>query len=82
MKQNLEASLSALIMSIASSAAISMGMTPDTDGNLQKDPMMARFHLDLLKILEEKTKNNLTSEEKKLLTQLITDLQLKYVELK
>jgi hypothetical protein len=40
---------------------------------------MARFNIDLLLVLQEKTKNNLTSDEASFLENIISDLQLKYV---
>ena len=66
--QNLQASFSTLVLSIGSSAALSLGLTPNTEtGKIEKDLPMARFNIDLLKILQEKTKNNITEEEDQLL---------------
>lgn len=70
---------SALVMSIASSAVISLGLAPDEGGNLQKDLSTARFNIDLLSMLKSKTKGNLAADEEQLLTQLIQDLQTKFV---
>jgi hypothetical protein len=42
---------------------------------------MARFNIDLLEVLQTKTKNNLLKEEGDFLNNLIADLRLKYVEL-
>ncbi len=80
MSDSIQASFSTLIMSIASSSAVAMGLAPSENGQMNSDPLMARFHIDLLKILELKTQNNLTAEEKKLLQQILMDLQMKYVE--
>ncbi|HPI41683.1 MAG TPA: DUF1844 domain-containing protein [Pseudobdellovibrionaceae bacterium] len=80
-QQNLEASFSALVMSIASSAAMALGLAPSPEGELKKDKVMARFYIDLLKTLENKTQKNLTEEEHKLLQNILTDLQLKYVDI-
>jgi len=78
---NLEASFSTLIMSIGSSAAISLGLSPDpSTGKTAVNKEVARFNIDLLKVLNEKTKNNLSSEEAAFLTHILADLQLKYVE--
>lgn len=82
MSEKLEASFSMLIMSIASSAVMAMGLAPDPQsGESQKDKNMARFNIDLLQILQEKTKNNLTQDEKQFLESLISDLQMKYVQM-
>lgn len=79
----LEASLSTLILSIASSAAMSLGLAPQpgTD-KVEKNLELARFNIDLLLVLKEKTNNNLTDEEKRFLESVISDLQMKYVQAK
>lgn len=80
MAEKMEASLSVLIMSIASSALMSMGLAPsDESGRVSKDKNMARFNIDLLLVLKEKTKGNLSSDESQFLDNLITDLQMKFV---
>lgn len=84
-KQNgppMEASFSMIIMSIASSAAMSMGLTPNQDNKIDIDKSMARFNIDLLSVLKEKTKNNLTKEEQGLIDHIVQDLQMKFVQLK
>lgn len=82
MPEKMEASFSILTMSIASSAAMAMGLAPDPQGGtITKDKNMARFNIDLLLMLQEKTKNNLTAEEQKFLENLISDLQIKFVQL-
>lgn len=80
--QKMEASLSMLIMSIASSAVMAMGLAPNPQsGEVTKDKNMARFNIDLLLVLQEKTKGNLTSDEEKFLENLVNDLQMKYVSI-
>ncbi len=77
------ASFSMLVMSVASSAAMALGLTPDPQtGATEIDKEMARFNIDLLLVLQEKTKNNLSKEETELLGHLLNDLQLKFVQLK
>jgi hypothetical protein len=77
----LEANFSTLILSIASSAAMSMGLAPNPNSNkTEKDLKMAQFNIDLLALLKEKTKNNLNKEEEVFLTHVISDLQLKFVQ--
>lgn len=80
--QKMEASFSMLIMSIASSAVMAMGLAPNPQsGEVAKDKNMARFNIDLLLVLKEKTKGNLTSDEVKFLEHLISDLQMKFVSI-
>lgn len=82
-EQKLEASFSLLIMSIASNAMMAMGLTPDPQtGKTESDRNMARFNIDLLSVLKEKTKGNLTPDEVGLLDHILQDLQMKFVQLK
>ncbi len=81
-QNKLEANFSMLVMSIASSAAINLGLSPDPASGVNEiNKPMAQFHIDLLIVLKEKTKGQLTNEESKLLESLISDLQLKFVNL-
>ncbi|MBO9666473.1 MAG: DUF1844 domain-containing protein [Bdellovibrio sp.] len=82
MQQKMEASLSVLIMSLASSAVMAMGLAPDpATGKTSKDKEMARFNIDLLVVLQEKTKGNVTKDEAQFLENLISDLQMKFVSI-
>ncbi len=81
--EKLEATFSMLTMSIASSAIMSMGLTPNpSTGKLETDKHVARFNVDLLAMLKEKTKNNLTKEESDFLAQILQDLQMKFLQIK
>jgi hypothetical protein len=77
MAEKMEASFSILTMSIASSAVMALGL----EDQGQKDKAMARFNIDLLIMLKEKTKNNLSDEETRFLESLISDLQIKFVQI-
>ena len=66
-------------MSIASAAILKMGLDPKSKE--EKDMDLARFNIDLLALLEEKTKNNLETKEIELLKSCITDLQMQFVQL-
>lgn len=77
----LEASFSTLALSIGSSAAMAMGLAANpSTGKIEKDRGMARFNIDLLRMLREKTAGGLSSDEKKFLDAMIADLQLKFVQ--
>lgn len=81
MSESVDASFSMLVMSIASSAAMALGLTPDPQtGKTEPDKNMARFNIDLLVILKEKTNGQLTADESRLLEHLISDLQLKFIQ--
>ncbi len=82
MQEKMEASFSVLIMSIASSAIMAMGLAPDPQsGKVDKDKELARFNIDLLVVLKDKTKGNLSGDEAQFLENLISDLQMKFVSI-
>ncbi len=79
----LEASFSLLTMSIASNAMMAMGLTADPqNGKTEIDKNLARFNIDLLVMLKEKTKSNLNSEETGLIDNVLQDLQIKFIQTK
>lgn len=81
--QELQASFSMLIMSIASNSLLAMGHTPDPQtGKTEVDKQLAKFNIELLLTLKTKTKGNLTAEEQGLLDHIVQDLQLKFIQLK
>jgi hypothetical protein len=49
-------------------------------GKVEKNLDEARVFIDMLSILEEKTKGNLTKDEENFLTSTITNLRLNYIE--
>ena len=73
-------SFSTLLLSLASSAVLAMGLekNPQTD-KYEKDMDLARFNIDMLALLKEKTKGNLSGEEAAFLDSVISDLQIKFV---
>lgn len=78
----MEASFSMLTMSLASSAAMALGLAPDpTTNKVEKDKEMARFNIDLLLMLQDKTKNNLNDDEKRFLESILSDLQMKFIQM-
>lgn len=72
---------STFIIGLASTALIHLGDTanPET-GRTERNLELARQSLDLLSMLREKTRGNLTEDEEKLFATLLTDLRLRYVE--
>jgi hypothetical protein len=70
-----------LVLSLGNAALISLGIVLEPDSNsFQKDLNSAKYHISLLEMLQEKTKGNLSAEEEKMLTSLLYDLRLKFVE--
>lgn len=78
-----EATFSMLVMSIASGAAMALGLAPNPQTQkMEVDRAMAKFNIDLLLVLQNKTQTNLSEDESKLLMSLLNDLQMKFVQLK
>ncbi len=77
----LEANFSTLVLSIASSAMMALGLAPHpVSGKTERDAKMARFNIDLLRMLREKTKSNLSVDEQRFMDSVVTDLQMKFVQ--
>jgi hypothetical protein len=75
------ADFATLVLSLGSAAMADMGEAPGPDGGKPtRNLPMAKHAIDLLSVLEEKTKGNLTAEEAQLLESLLFDLRLRYVE--
>jgi hypothetical protein len=72
-----EASFEVLLSSLATPAMISLGLItiPNKQPNLEE----ARFYIDLLEILEKKTKGNLENRESNALTSILYELRMAYV---
>jgi hypothetical protein len=72
---------STFIMSLSQSAVLHLGEIPHPETNeIEKNLPLARQTIDLLGVLEEKTKGNLTGDEERLLTQVLFDLRMRFVE--
>ena len=69
------------ILSLASTALIALRKMPAPDGvDLPLDLETARHLIDVLGMLEQKTRGNLDEAEKKLLQSLTYDLRVAYVD--
>jgi len=70
-----------LVWSLRLQAEAALGMYPEADGSLPRaDLDLARHTLDLMAMLEEKTRGNLTLEEKLLLENTLTELRFRFVQ--
>lgn len=71
------------IFSLNSSALIHLGELPDpVTGQAEADLELAKQTVDLLGMLKDKTRGNLTPDEEKLLDAILFDLRMRYVKLK
>lgn len=76
------ASLSTLVTMLATQAMIALqGMEDPGTGQRMVDLDLAKHHIDTLAILEEKTKGNVTDEEKALLDQVVYQVRMQYVQI-
>jgi len=66
---------STFVVSLRTSALMHLNAGADDAADLP----LARQEIDLLGILEEKTRGNLTGEEERLLSQVLFDLRTRYV---
>ncbi len=72
---------SGLILGFSSAALYYMGeATVEGRPAPQKNLPLARQNIDIIRLLKDKTKGNLSDEEANLLQQMIADLQLKLVD--
>jgi len=70
------------ILSLSHSALVHLGDAPNPEtGHVDKSLALARQTIDLIAMLEEKTKGNLTGDEERLIGQILYDLRMRYVEL-
>ncbi len=77
-----QANLSELIRMLATQAMMYLGAFPDPESGKRMVALEpAQFNIELLGVLEEKTKGNLTEEEKTMLSRLLYELRIQYVEI-
>lgn len=75
------ADFSAIVNSIAMQAIMALGGVEDPQTKKRYvDPPIAKFHIDSLEVLQEKTKGNLTDEEAKLIEQVLYQLRMNFVQ--
>ncbi len=70
-----------LVQSIYMTAAMQMGAGTAADEQPRIDVLGARQSIDMLGVLEEKTKGNLTEDEKRLLQSALFDLRMSFLEI-
>jgi len=73
-----EAEFTSLLMNLSTMAYSAMGLLPNSKKVNLKD---ARYIIDIIGVLEEKTKGNLTPEEENTLKSLLYELRMNYARL-
>jgi hypothetical protein len=76
-----DVTFTSFFMALNTSALFHLGLLPDPQTGLKKvDRMMAKHTIDTMSLLQEKTKGNLTEEEKELVATSLYDLKMRYVQ--
>lgn len=76
-----EASFTLLVTSLATQAMMALGDLPNpATKKTEADLPEGRFHIDMLEMLEQKTRGNLSPEEARLLQGVLFDLRMRFVE--
>jgi hypothetical protein len=72
----------AFVLSLASTAAIHFGDLPDPITGKAGEPNLegAAQMIEILGLLDEKTRGNLTAEERQVLEQVLYELRMRFVE--
>jgi len=75
-----EGNLAALISMLATQALFSLGLL-QLKGQEERKPdlELAKYNIDMLETIEEKTKGNLTEEEERVLSTTLSELRMGYV---
>ena len=79
-----EVSFIAFLFSLASNAAVHFGDLPDplTNETRPADLEAAAQIIEIIAMLETKTRGNLTAEERQLIDQVLFELRMRYVDAK
>ena len=79
---DLQLTFTAFVLSLASTAAIHFGDLPDPASGERAEVNIdgAAQMIEILALMEQKTRGNLTAEEREVLNQVLYELRLRFVE--
>jgi hypothetical protein len=79
-----ELTFTAFVLSLASTAAIHFGDLPDPVSGRAAAPDLegAAQMIEILSLLDQKTRGNLSAEERQVLEQVLYELRMRFVEAK
>ncbi len=70
-----------LVLSLQSAAMFQMGKTASPmTGKIERDMAQARVSIDLIIMMQEKTKGNLSEEEQRIIDSTVYNLQMNYMD--
>jgi len=76
-----EVDFATLLLSLATSALVHLGEQPEGDTQAAEVNLpLAKQTIDMMALLRDKTRGNLTNEESRLMDSLLYDLRMRYVE--
>ena len=71
----------ALVSMLVTQAFFALGLLQREGQKKEPDLEMAKYNIDMLEAIEEKTKGNLSDEEQKVLTDTLGQLRMAYVKM-
>jgi hypothetical protein len=76
-------SFTAFVLSLASAAAVHFGDVPDESGQTGEPNLEGAGQIiDILALLDQKTRGNLTAEERQVMEQVLYELRMRFIEAK
>jgi hypothetical protein len=76
-----EVNFSSFVLSLSSSILLHLGEIADPQsGEKKKDLPLAKQTIDIITLLKDKTKGNLTDDEQELLEHLLYDMRMRFVK--
>ena len=80
-EEDMPMTFEALVFSLSTTALLQLGMAPHPEtGKQEKDLPGAKQSIDILEMLQQKTRGNLTADEGQLLEECLYDLKMTYVK--
>jgi uncharacterized protein DUF1844 len=77
-----ELTFAAFLWSLSEQALAALGELPEPgSGKVNRDLLLAQQMIDIIIMLRDKTRGNLDAQEQAMLTEILSSLQMKYVEL-
>jgi Domain of unknown function (DUF1844) len=77
-----ELTFAAFLWSLSEQALAALGEVPDpSSGQVSRDLVIAQQMIDIIAMLRDKTRGNLEAHEQAMIKEILSTLQMKYVEL-